>query len=189
MHIALYFGSFNPIHNGHVGLANHLIDQGLADAVWFVLSPQNPLKESHILLDDDTRLNMTKLATAQNNAFAVSDIEFSMPKPNYTIYTLRRLKEQFPEHLFTLLIGADNMEIFNKWKDYQSILNEFQVMVYPRSGFNFEKPKYPEMKLIQAPLFELSSSEVRENIKNGFPYAHLIPQSVANYIEEHRLYR
>ena len=97
MHIALYFGSFNPIHNGHVGLANHLIDQGLADAVWFVLSPQNPLKESHILLDDDTRLNMTKLATAQNNAFAVSDIEFSMPKPNYTIYTLRRLKEQFPD--------------------------------------------------------------------------------------------
>ena len=188
MRIALYFGSFNPIHNGHLGLADFLIQEKITDAVWFVLSPQNPLKNSNQLLNDSIRLEMTRLAVHDNKEFSVCDIEFSMPKPNYTIFTLRELKKRYPEHQFSLLIGADNMEICNQWKEFQSILDEFHVMVYPREGYDFAKPKYPEMQLISAPLFNVSSTEVRDNIKWHKSFGNLVPKAVADDIKEHELF-
>ena len=189
MHIALYFGSFNPIHNGHIGLANYLLEEHLAQEIWFVLSPQNPLKESSTLLNDAKRLEMTRHALEAYPHIKLSDIEFSMHKPNYTINTLNRLQELHPQHRFTLLIGADNMEIFDKWKDYAEILSHFSVMVYPRTGYPFNAAKYPQMQLVQAPLFDVSSTQVRDAIKAGRPYGQWVPEPVSTYIEQHGLYK
>ncbi|HRS67911.1 MAG TPA: nicotinate (nicotinamide) nucleotide adenylyltransferase [Paludibacteraceae bacterium] len=188
MRIGLYFGSFNPIHNGHIGLSNYLLTSDLEE-VWLIVSPHNPLKESAHLLDDKLRFEMARLAVKNNPKIQVSEVEFGLPKPSYTINTLNYLSIHYPQHEFVLLIGADNVETFDKWRDYEGILNRFKVLVYPREGFPKFSDKFPQMRFIDAPLFHVSSTEIRERLQRGEDCSNLMPAEVIHFINTHRLYQ
>lgn len=176
MNVILYFGSFNPIHRGHLGLAEFVLANSDADELWFVVSPHNPLKQKSDLWDDNRRLALIQDAISGHKGLRVSDIEFSLPQPNYTINTLRTLRNKFPEHSFSLLIGEDNYAIFNRWRDYDEILRDFRIFVYPRPGVNADRSLFPEMLwLDNAPLFDISSTEVRNRLANGESVSDLVP--------------
>ena len=148
----IFGGSFNPIHIGHLALANYLCEYGEVDEVWFLVSPHNPLKEEKELWDDEFRLELTRLAIGDYPKFSVCDIEFHLPKPSYTITTLDALKRQYPERDFTLIIGSDNWEIFNKWHKPQEIIDRYHLLIYPRLGYNINTNKLPiHVKLVNAP--------------------------------------
>lgn len=191
MNIALYFGSFNPVHIGHTSLAQYLIENQLADEVWFVVSPCNPLKNQADLLDEYIRLDMLMLAIKDQPKFKVSDIEFVMPIPSYTIDTLHEFSNQFPENQFTLLIGSDNALVFDQWKNPQQILAEYPVLVYPRIGFDFSTVKdlYPQMQLLDTPYFNISSTEIREAISQKKDITKWLHPSVYQFIIENDLYK
>lgn len=176
MKVGIYGGSFNPIHFGHTGLANWITKHTDLDQVWLMISPNNPLKDTSILADEQVRLQEAKEAIRQlrNEAIKVSDFEFSLPKPNYTANTLRLLTQQYPEHEFTLIIGEDNLNIFSQWKEYQFILLNYRLFVYPRKGSqytvaeminNLHTKDIKEIQVLeQAPYFEISSTELRKNL-------------------------
>ena len=181
MNIGLFLGSFNPIHNGHLGLAQYILTQPEVDEVWFVVSPNNPLKDRSTLLDEKLRLQLTELAVVGIAGLRACDIELSLPKPSYTVNTLRALSELYPQHRFTLIIGSDNMAIFDRWKDYRYILDNYPIVVYPRQGDDITKlsGKYPEMKVLAgAPMFNISSTRIRLLYKNGESYRQLVPKTV-----------
>lgn len=189
--IGLFFGSFNPIHLGHVNLAEFIFEFSGVDEIWFVVSPQNPLKENKTLVEEHHRLKMVELAIEGKEYMKASDIEFSLPKPSYTIDTLQNLIEKYPEDNFILIIGSDNVAIFDQWKDYETILEEYSILVYPRKDFDFEpfEEKYPDMHLIdEAPLFEISSTEIRLLIQKNEDVSKWIHSSVYQYIKENKLY-
>lgn len=189
--IGLFFGSFNPIHLGHVNLAEFIFEFSGVDEIWFVVSPQNPLKENKTLVEEHHRLKMVELAIEGKEYMKASDIEFSLPKPSYTIDTLQNLIEKYPEDNFILIIGSDNVAIFDQWKDYETILEEYSILVYPRKNFDFEpfEEKYPDMHLIdEAPLFEISSTEIRLLIQKNEDVSKWIHSSVYQYIKENKLY-
>jgi len=190
MNIAIYSGSFNPIHNGHLQLAGYLTDNQLADEVWFVVSPCNPLKEQPTLIDEYLRLDMVILSISGNDKFKASDVEFTMPIPSYTIDTLHRLSELFPEHRFSLVIGSDNALVFDQWKNPEQILNEYDVFVYPRNGYDFQlvAAKYPKMQLLDTPIYEISSTEIRGMIRENKATGPWLHPMVAAYIKENNLY-
>ncbi len=190
MKIAVYSGSFNPIHLGHIQLANYLIKNKLSDEVWFVISPLNPLKLSDDQLDETTRLEMVKLTVEDKPNFKVSDIEFSMPMPSYTINTLSKLSSKYPEFQFTLLIGSDNAVVFDQWRAYEDILMHYQVMVYPRRNYDLEyvARQFPEMKLLESPYFDISSTQIRNMIKNKQDASEWLHPKVLKYIKEKNLY-
>ena len=189
--VCVYSGSFNPIHNGHIALAEYLIDRQIVDEVWVIITPQNPLKPSNTLINDNLRLQMARLALEGRKGIVVSDVEIHLPKPSYTIDTLRFLQSQYPLYGFCLLIGQDNVAIFDKWKSYRQILHDFRVLVYPRSGATTtENLKYPEMQLLtDAPTVDISSTDIRSRVKSGLPITGLLPDAVAEFIAEHRLYK
>ena len=187
MRIGLYFGSFNPIHNGHIGLAKYLLNSDLEE-VWLIVSPQNPLKKSKELLNDELRLEMARLTVANTPKIKVCDVEFALPKPSYTIHTLDYLSIFYPEHEFVLLIGADNVSIFHHWKSYELILEKYTVWVYPRQGFPHNSEKFPTMHFINAPLFDISSTEIRERLKTGEDCSKFVPADVLHFIHTHHLY-
>lgn len=190
MKIGLFFGSFNPIHTGHLIIANYMADYTQLQEVWFVVSPQNPFKSEQSLLDETHRLNLLKLAIHGDERFKAIDIEFSLPRPSYTVHTLVHLAKQFPEHEFTLIIGGDNLQNFHKWLNYESILANHQVYVYARTGI-VEKPllsNHPNIKLFEVPLLNISSSYVRESIQAGKSIKYLVPESVRIAIEENKFY-
>lgn len=188
MRIGLYFGSFNPIHNGHIGLANYLLTTDLEE-VWLIVSPHNPLKESAHLLDDQLRLQMVRLAVKNSPNIHVSEVEFGLPKPSYTIHTLDYLSTHYPQHEFVLLIGADNVATFDKWRSYEAILSRFSVVVYPREGFPTFSEKFPQMRFINAPLFHISSTDIRQRLQKGQDCSHLMPAEVLQFINTHHLYQ
>lgn len=190
MNIGLYFGSFNPIHLGHQQLANYLVEKELVDEVWFVVSPCNPLKNQSDLIDEYLRLDMLMLAIKNQPKFRVTDVEFTMPVPSYTIDTLHELSVQFSQHQFCLLIGSDNALVFDKWRNWQQILSEFSVLVYPRKGFDFEnvRTKYPEMQLLNTPYFDISSTQIREFIEQKKDVSQWLHPSVNEFIIENNLY-
>lgn len=189
--VCVYSGSFNPIHNGHIALAEYLIDRQIVDEVWVIITPQNPLKPSNTLINDNLRLQMARLALEGRKGIVVSDVEIHLPKPSYTIDTLRFLQSQYPLYSFCLLIGQDNVTIFDKWKSYRQILHDFRVLVYPRNGATTtEHLKYPEMQLLtDAPTVDISSTDIRRRVKSGLPITGLLPDAVAEFIAEHRLYK
>lgn len=189
--VCVYSGSFNPIHNGHIALAEYLVDRQIVDEVWVIITPQNPLKPSDTLINDNLRLQMARLALEGRKGIVVSDVEIHLPKPSYTIDTLRFLQSQYPLYGFCLLIGQDNVAIFDKWKSYRQILHDFRVLVYPRNGATkTEHLKYPEMQLLtDAPTVDISSTDIRNRVKSGLPITGLLPDAVAEFIAEHRLYR
>ena len=189
--IGLFFGSFNPVHLGHTSLAEYIFEFSGVDEIWFVVSPRNPLKDQSELIDEYLRLRMLHLATENTEYLVPSDIEFELPKPSYTINTLKTLSERFPEDNFILLIGSDNMQIFDQWKDYQTILDDYSVLVYPREGYPYEEfeEKYPDMQILEdAPFFEISSTEIRQLIagkKDASPWLH---PEVYQFIRDNGLY-
>ena len=189
--VCIYSGSFNPIHNGHIALAEYLVDRQIVDEGWVIITPQNPLKPSNTLINDNLRLQMARLALEGRKGIVVSDVEIHLPKPSYTIDTLRFLQSQYPLYGFCLLIGQDNVAIFDKWKSYRQILYDFRVLVYPRNvATTTEHLKYPEMQLLtDAPTVDISSTDIRNRVKSGLPITGLLPDAVAEFIAEHRLYR
>lgn len=164
--VGIFGGSFNPIHIGHLALANYLCEFSHLDEVWFMVSPQNPLKRNDKLWDDELRLELARLATKDYPKFKVCDIEFQLPRPSYTIHTLNALKEAYPGHEFTLLIGADNWRLFPHWKASDEIIAHHKVLVYPRPGYEIgENELPPSVSLVHTPLLEVSSTFIRESIE------------------------
>jgi nicotinate-nucleotide adenylyltransferase len=187
--IGLYFGTFNPIHIGHLLIAEYFVEHTDLKEVWFVVSPQNPLKDKKTILSDHHRLALVKLAIDDNAKFRVTDIEYKMPKPSYTVRTLAYLTEKYPEKKFVLLMGSDNLLTFNKWKNYETILQYNEIYVYPRPAAAEDKlPKYPNVKITNAPLIELSSTFIRNSIKAKKSVKYFLPDKVYNYIQEMHFY-
>ena len=190
MHIALFFGSFNPVHIGHLAIANYIVEYSSVDQLWFVLSPQNPLKKKSTLLDNYQRLEILNRSIDEYDKFRVSSIEFNLPKPSYTIDTLAHLKEKFPQHNFYLVMGADNLATLDKWKNYKILLSDYKLLVYPRPDVvenHFFKEK--NVTLIDAPLMEISSSFIRSAIKERKDVRYFMPPSAYEYIDEMNFYR
>jgi len=190
MEVALFFGSFNPIHLGHTQLAEYLIDRKLFDEIWFVISPCNPLKNQAELLNEYVRLDMLVEAISGNKSFKACDIEFELPTPSYTIDTLHALTAKYSEKKFTLMIGSDNSLVFDQWKNPQQILAEYQVLVYPRHGYDFEEVTalYPQMQLLDTPYFDISSTQIREAIAQKKDVTKWLHPSVFQYIVDNSLY-
>jgi nicotinate-nucleotide adenylyltransferase len=191
MKIGLLFGSFNPIHTGHLLIANYMVEYTELDKIWFVVSPQNPFKVNDELLDENLRLKMIEMAIADDNRFEACNIEFGMPKPNYTYLTLTTLAEKYPEHEFTPIIGGDNLQSFHLWKNYESILENYQLFVYRRAGFH-ENPllaNHKKISLYEVPLLNISSTYIRETLQAGKSIRYLVPKVVNEFIDEKGLYR
>ncbi len=190
MKIGLFFGSFNPIHVGHLAIANYILEFTDLEQVWFIVSPHNPLKEKKTLLADYHRYELVYRAIDDFPLFKVSNIEFSLPKPSYTIDTLTYLLEKYPQHQFVVIVGADSMQTFHKWKNYEVLLKEFEIFVYPRPDCNENKySEYKNIRFISAPLFDISSSFIRQAIKDGKNMQFFVPKPVWNYIDEMNFYR
>lgn len=189
MTIGLLGGSFNPVHIGHTMVAEYIARFGDVDAVWLVLSPRNPLKDPAELIDDHHRLAMLRLAAEGSEVVDVCDIELQMPRPSYTIDTLRRLRELYPQHTFRWITGYDNLLQLPQWKDWQSILSEFGLLVYPRDGVDGSAVEVPEgARIIKAPQIEVSSTMIRRAVGHGILLHYFLPHGVANYIKTHNLY-
>jgi len=192
MKIGLYFGTFNPIHVGHLIIANHMAEHADLDQVWMVVTPHNPLKKKATLLDDRHRLQMVYLATEDFSKIKPSDIEFKLPQPNYTVNTLVHLQEKYPNHEFSLIMGEDNLKSLHKWKNYEAILEHYDIYVYPRistEADNLELKNHPKIHFIDAPVVEISSTDIRHNVKNGKNVQPLLPHKVWDYIDHNNFYR
>ncbi len=173
MKIGLFFGSFNPIHLGHIQLATKVLEQTDVQQIRLVISPNNPLKSPKDLWPEELRLYLAQLALEETNNIVVCDREFTMPKPNYTVNTLRTLSAEHPEDEFSLMIGSDNMAIFDHWREYEYIIKHYPIIVYPRSGDNISSlhQRFPNMQIIQAPLLPISATEIRNCISSDAPKA------------------
>ena len=191
MKIGLYFGSFNPIHVGHLALANYFVEFTDLQKLWFVVSPQNPLKEKKTLLADNHRLYMVRLAIENVSAkYFASNIEFEMPKPSYTIDTLTYLKEKYPENEFILIMGADNLVTLHKWKNFQELIKNHEIYVYPRPNVDLSHIKAKaNYTIFEAPQIEISSSFIRKAIADEKNVDFFMPETVAKYIDEMNFYR
>jgi len=178
--IGIFSGSFNPVHIGHLALANWLCEYVDLAEIWFLVTPQNPLKDKAGLLDYDLRYNMVKEAIAGYPRFKVSDFECTLPLPSYTIDTLRALQKTCPEHLFHLIIGADSWGTINRWKDAQALKQEFPILIYPRKNHETNEPLPPNIRKIDAPIIDISSSFIRDAIKEGKDVRFFLPEAVRN---------
>ena len=189
MKIGLFLGSFNPMHIGHKIIASYMSEFSDLGKVLFVVSPQNPLKQKTTLLDQNHRLQIIKAEVEDNPKLDVSDVEFSMPQPSYTIDTLVRLKEAHPENEYVLIMGADNLQNFNKWKNYQQILQNYSIYVYPRPGIKINR-RHQNIHLIEGvPQMEISASFIRNSIKKGKDISYLMPEKAWKYTDEMNFYK
>ena len=190
MKTGLFFGSFNPIHIGHLALANYFTAYTDLQQVWFVVTPHNPLKPKTSLLNDYKRLELVQLAVEDFPAFKASKIEFELPQPNYTVHTLAHLKEKYPAHHFVLIMGEDNLDGFEKWKNYEVILEQYEIYVYPRPGISTNKFKdHPHVKMVDAPMIEISSTFIRDSIRNKKDIRFFLPEKVWKYMDDYHLYK
>lgn len=178
----LFFGSFNPIHCGHLQIASYLLNHGLCDRIWFIVSPQNPFKKDASLLPEKERFRIVETAISGDPRMKASDIEFTLPRPSYTVDTLQKLSATFPDRNFSLIIGADNLKDFHRWKDYPSIAARYKIFVYPRPGIDLTGIHYPNVTFIEAPLFSVSSTEIREKIRNRTDISPFVPASALDLI-------
>ena len=191
MRIGIYGGSFNPIHKGHTQLAASIVAQGLVDELWLMVSPLNPLKSGEVsdIAESEHRLKMAELATQSIKGVKVSDFERSLPLPSYTITTLGELQKAYPEHEFTLVIGADNWEQFPRWYHADEIIERYQILIYRRPGCEFDETSLPaSVKVVDTPLFDVSSTEIRTSIAEGKPLTKWVDRKVLTYIKRHHLY-
>jgi len=189
MKIGLFFGSFNPIHTGHLIIANYLANNTDLDKVWLVVSPQNPLKKYGDLINTYDRLEMAKLATDNNKKIEVSDVELKLPQPSYTIDTLIHLHEKYPQHEFSIIMGSDNLVSLPKWKNYKTLLRDYRIYVYPRPGYeNAELASHPSVTITMTPLMELSATFIRKSLAEKKNVQYFVPDSVLEFIESKNLY-
>jgi len=192
MEIGLYFGTFNPIHNGHLTIANHMAEHSALDQIWFVVTPLSPFKKKSSLLDNHQRLEMVYLATKDYDKLKPSDIEFGLKQPNYTIDTLTYLQEKFPNYKFALIMGEDNLKGFHKWKNYELILESHNIYVYPRLSkgkIETQFNNHPRIFNISAPIMELSSTFIRNEIKAGKNVKPMLANGVWEYIDQMNFYK
>jgi len=192
MKIGLYFGTFNPIHVGHLIIANHMAENSDLEQIWMVVTPHNPHKEKNTLLDDYQRMHLVNLATEDYPKIKPSDIEFKLPQPNFTVNTLAHLKDKYPQHEFCLIMGEDNLNSFHKWKNYEFILENHYIYVYPRlnSGeIDVQFLNHLKIQRVSAPVIELSSTFIRESIKNNKNIRPLLPYKVWEYVDHNNLYK
>ena len=189
MKIGLYFGSFNPIHNGHLIIANYVLHNTDIDAVWFVVSPQNPFKQNHSLLNEYHRLHLVQSAIEGEPRMMAVDIEFKLPRPSYTIETLTYLDEKYPDHEFSLIMGSDSLENIEKWKNGDVILKRYKICVYERLNYPVKQIPGANIISLKAPLIEISASLIRKLIKEGKSIRYLVPDSVMNEIMQSGYYK
>lgn len=191
--IGLFFGSFNPIHIGHLILGNYILENSDMEELWFVVSPQNPFKDKKSLLNDHNRLDMVQLAVKNYPKMRASNVEFSLPKPSYTIDTLTYLKEKHPKYSFALIMGEDNLDSLPKWKNAEKLISDYHIIVYPRT-FEGEKKdheylQHENISLVNAPIIELSATEIRNMIKQGKNVRPMLPPEVFAYIDGSSFYK
>ncbi len=190
--IGLYFGTFNPIHVGHLAIANHMVEFSDLDQVWMLVTPHNPHKKKSSLLDNNHRLMMVDIAIEEYPKIKSSAIEFDLPQPNYTVHTLAVLEEKYPKHIFCLIMGEDNLKGFHKWKNYEVILSRYELFVYPRlspSNTITSLENHPKITKVSAPIMEISSTAIRKGIKNRKNIRPLLSQNVWQYLDEMNFYK
>ena len=183
MKVGLYFGSFNPIHIGHLIIANHFANNTDINEIWFIVSPQNPFKESSSLLNEQHRYSLVKIAVENEKKLKANNVEFLMPKPSYTIDTLIYLSEKYNQHNFTLIIGSDSYQNFEKWKNYKQIILNYNILIYPRPFFPIKENLSERVQIINAPLIEISSTQIRKYIKDKKSIRYLVTDRVMEEIE------
>jgi nicotinate-nucleotide adenylyltransferase len=188
MKIGLFFGSFNPIHNGHLIIANHILNESDIDKVWLVVSPQNPFKNADSLLNNYDRLHLASKAIENDLRMKASDIEFHLPKPSYTVTTLAYLKEKYPEHEFVIIIGSDSFQNLFKWKNFEIIVKNYQLIIYERPGFEISNNLGAKILVMTAPLLEISATYIRDLIKKNKSIKYLVPENIEEEIKTNRFY-
>jgi nicotinate-nucleotide adenylyltransferase len=189
MKIGLYFGSFNPIHTGHLIIANHVLNETDLQKIWFLVSPQNPFKQNNSLLNEFDRLHLVRLAIEGNNKMKAIDIEFRLPKPSYTINTLIHLSEKYPEHEFCIIMGSDSFQNLDKWKNYEVIVKNYPICIYRRAGFEVNNTCGARLTVLDAPLIQISATHIRELIKKRKSIRYLVPENVREEIESRRFFK
>ena len=182
MNIGLYFGSFNPIHIGHLIIANHILNEQSVEKIWFIVSPLNPFKSSVNLMNEYERFHLVQKAIEHDPRLKASDIEFSLPKPSYTVHTLAYLEEKYPTHSFSIIMGSDGFQNLDKWKNADVIVQKYPVIIYKRPGFEVQNKINAKITILSAPLLEISSTHIRELIKSGKSIKYLVPASVEEEI-------
>ena len=189
--IGLFFGSFNPIHTGHLIIAEYMATRTGLDQVWFVVSPHNPLKQRATLANDYDRLHMVQLAIEDNPKLKASNIEFSLPKPSYTVDTMVYLHEKYPQHRFSLIMGADNLAGIQKWKNFELLLERYTIHIYAREGAAIDPSVHgqADIRIYDVPQIDLSSTYIRQSIASGHSVRYLVPERIFEYLEGSRLYR
>ena len=189
MQIGLYFGSFNPIHVGHLIIANHILNETGLHKVWFVVSPQNPFKKSDTLLNEYDRFHLVQKAIEGDDRLKASDIEFSLPKPSYTVHTLAYLKEKYPDNQFSIIMGSDSFQNLGNWKNADVIIRNYPIVVYKRPGFEINNNQGANLQIMNAPLLEISATYIRELVKHGKSIKHLVPPAVEEEISTYGFFR
>jgi nicotinate-nucleotide adenylyltransferase len=189
--IGLFFGSFNPVHIGHLIIAEYMATRTELEQVWFVVSPHNPLKLRATLANDFDRLHMVQLAIDDNPRLKASNIEFSLPKPSYTIDTMVYLHEKYPQHHFSLIMGSDNLSSIQKWKNYALLLERYTIHIYKREGTNVDLPQISssDIRLYDVPMMDISSTYIRQSIASGLSIRYMVPEPVYQFLDGSRLYR
>jgi nicotinate-nucleotide adenylyltransferase len=188
MKIGLFFGSFNPIHNGHLIIANHILNETDIDKLWFIVSPQNPFKQADSLLNNYDRLHLLSKAIENDHRMKASDIEFKLPKPSYTATTLAYLKEKHSDHQFVIIIGGDSFQNLGKWKNYEAIIKNYQLIIYKRPGFEITNNIDAKVLVMDAPLLEISATYIRELVKQNKSIKYLVPENIEQEIQGNRFF-
>ena len=189
MKIGLYFGSFNPIHTGHLIVASFVANHTEMQQVWLIVSPQNPLKPSSVLLNEYHRLHLVRLAVEDDLRLKASEVEFKLPRPSYTIDTLTYLQEKYPQHEFSIIIGSDSFQNLPKWKNFEQLVKNYSFIIYKRPGFEVKDTWNASVTILNAPLLQLSATEIRDNIKSGKTIRYLVPDKVREEIEQNSYYK
>lgn len=189
MHTGLFFGSFNPVHIGHMIIANYMVEHTDMDMLWMVLSPQNPFKKRNTLANDYDRLHLLNLAIDDHKFIQSSNVEFGLPKPSYTIDTLTYLKEKYPKRKFSLIMGGDNLASLHKWKNYEQILANHDIYIYKRGEHtNPELENHERIHIMEAPMLDISASYIRGELRENKSVQYLVPEAVYEYLKEHNVY-
>ena len=189
MNVGLYFGSFNPIHIGHLIIANHVLNSTGLQKIWFIISPQNPFKQSKALLNEYDRLHLVQKAIEHDTRLKASDIEFTLPKPSYTVTTLAYLKDKYPNDEFSIIMGSDSFQNLNKWKNYQTIIEYYQLIIYKRPGFEVLNNLEANILTMDAPLLEISATYIRELLKRNKSIKYLVPENIEEEIKNNRFFQ
>lgn len=189
MEVGLYFGSFNPIHIGHLIIANHILNETNLQKIWFVVSPQNPFKKSESLLNEYDRFHLVQKAIEGDDRLKASDIEFSLPKPSYSVHTLAYLKEKYPDHVFSIIMGSDSFQNLGNWKNAEVIINNYRIIIYNRPGFEVANKWKATIEVMNAPLLEISATYIRQLIKDGKSIKYLVPPTVEEEITSYSFFK